>query len=131
MLKTVERLHPTEDRVIVVPIAIADTSQGGIVVPDVAKEKPSRGVIQAVGPGRFENGALIPMRLAEGDVVLFGKYAGTPYETADGEVLVFREMDILSTITVEQVEMPDAPAQADPVRIEDLGGGQFRTPGPL
>lgn len=127
MQKQRERLRPTEDRVVIVPIAISDTSRGGIMIPDVAKEKPSRGLIEAVGPGRYENGQLIPMRLAVGDVVLFGRYSGTPYETEEGELLVFREMDILATITIETVEVDDEPE----VPTATIAPAEFETAGPL
>ena len=71
------RLIPLRDRVIIEPKDAATMTQGGILIPDTYQERPKEGHVRAVGPGRYENGVLIPMTLKVGDVVIFSKYAGT------------------------------------------------------
>ena len=71
-------------------------SAGGIYIPDTAKEKPQEGTVVAVGPGKLtDDGKRIPMEVAEGDTVIYSKYAGTEYKEGDTEYLVLREDDIL------------------------------------
>lgn len=89
---------PLADRVAIRPDTAEETTQGGLYIPDTAKEKPQRGTVLAVGPGRFENGQKIAMSVREGDAVLYGAYAGTEI-TLDGEdVLIVRESDLLGRI---------------------------------
>ena len=71
------RLIPLRDRVIIEPKDAATITEGGILIPDTYQERPKEGYVRAVGSGRYENGALIPMSLKVGDVVIFSKYAGT------------------------------------------------------
>lgn len=71
-------LNPLDDRVVVEPVEAEETTAGGIVLPDTAKEKPQRGKVVAVGPGRLlDSGERCPVSVGEGDEVLFGKYGGT------------------------------------------------------
>ena len=93
------KLKPLEDRVVIKPALPDEKVQGGIIIPDTAKEKPQRGEIVAVGPGKVsDSGQKIPMTVKKGDLVLYGKYAGTEV-TVDGEdYLVVRESDILAII---------------------------------
>jgi chaperonin GroES len=91
-------ITPIGDRVVVKPEAAEEKTSSGLYIPDTAKEKPQRGTVIAVGPGRYENGAKIDMTVKEGDAVLYGKYSGTEI-TLDGEdYLIVRESDILGVI---------------------------------
>ena len=92
-------LNPLDDRVVVAPVDAAETTAGGIVLPDAAREKPQRGKIVATGPGRLlESGERAEMSLAVGDEVLFGKYGGTDIEVEGVEVKILRESDILAKL---------------------------------
>jgi chaperonin GroES len=91
-------IRPLGDRVVVKPQAAEEKTASGLYIPDTAKEKPQRGTVVAVGPGRFENGAKIDMTVKEGDTVLYGKYAGTEITIDDQDVLIVRESDILGVI---------------------------------
>ena len=92
------KVKPLADRVIVKPIEVEEKTKSGIVLPDTAKEKPQEGEIVAVGPGRYEDGKLIPMNVKQGDRVLFAKYAGTEIKLDGEEYLIMRESDILGII---------------------------------
>ncbi|MET3653422.1 co-chaperone GroES [Dyella japonica] len=93
------KLRPLHDRVIVKRLEEERVSAGGIVIPDSATEKPTRGKVIAAGAGRIlEDGKVRPMSVKEGDTVLFGKYAGQEIKI-DGEELVFlKEDDIVAII---------------------------------
>ena len=92
------KVAPLADRVVVKPLEDAETMQGGLYIPDTAKEKPQQGEILAVGPGRYEDGKRIPMDVQVGNKVLYGKYSGTEV-TVEGEpVLILRESDVLAII---------------------------------
>lgn len=92
--------RPLQDRVLLRTIEAATTTAGGILIPDSASEKPQRGEIVAVGPGRMqEDGTLRPLAVSRGDRVLFNKYAGTEIKI-DGEVLlIMTENDLLGIVT--------------------------------
>jgi chaperonin GroES len=90
---------PLADRVVVRSLEDAERTRGGLFIPDSAKEKPQRGEIVAVGPGRFDEGKRVPMDVKVGDKVLYGKYSGTEV-TIDGEqLLILRESDVLAIVT--------------------------------
>lgn len=92
-------LKPLDDRVVVVPVSAEEKTAGGIVLPDTAKEKPQRGKVIAVGPGRLlDNGERAPIGVAVGDEVLFSKYGGTEIEVAGEDVKILRESDILAKL---------------------------------
>ncbi len=93
-------IRPLSDRVIVKRMEEERTSAGGIVIPDSAAEKPIRGEVIAVGPGKIlENSEKRqPIDLKVGDTVLFGKYSGTEVKIDDDEYLVMREDDIMGVI---------------------------------
>jgi chaperonin GroES len=92
-------IKPLADRVLVKRIEEEEIKKGGIIIPDTAKEKPQKGEVIAVGPGRVdENGKRIPMEVKEGDKILFSKYAGTEVKIEDEEYLIMREDDILGII---------------------------------
>jgi chaperonin GroES len=87
-------VKPIADRVIVEPSAAETTTASGIIIPDTAKEKPQRGTIVAVGNGKKDE----PMTVKTGDVVLYGKYAGTEITIEGKEYLIMREADIFAII---------------------------------
>ena len=92
-------IRPLQDRVIVKRMEEERTSSGGIVIPDSATEKPIRGEVIAVGPGKVQdNGKKLPVDLKVGDTVLFSKYSGTEVKIDDEEYVVMREDDILGVI---------------------------------
>ena len=93
------KVRPLSDRVIVQRIEDEEQrSAGGIIIPDTAKEKPQRGKVIAVGPGRREDGKVIPLDVKAGNHVLFGKYAGSEIEIDGEEHLILREEDILGIV---------------------------------
>ncbi len=90
---------PLLDRVVIKRIAEENRTAGGIIIPDTAKEKPSQGIVTAVGAGaRDESGKLIPMTLKEGDKVLFSKWSGTEIKIAGEELLIMKESDVLGIL---------------------------------
>jgi chaperonin GroES len=96
----VANFAPLGERVIIKPIEQEQTTRGGIVLPDTAKEKPQEGEVIAVGPGRVgDDGKRIPMELSKGDRVVYSKFAGTEYKDGDEEYLILRESDILAKIS--------------------------------
>ncbi|MCB0638012.1 MAG: co-chaperone GroES [Lewinella sp.] len=84
-------MKPINDRVVIKPSAAEETTKGGIIIPDTAKEKPQRGEVVAVGPGKDGN----LMTVAVGDVVLYGKYAGQEINYQGEDYIIMREDDIL------------------------------------
>ena len=92
------KVNPLADRVVIKALEEAESMRGGLYIPDTAKEKPQQGEIIAVGPGKYEDGKLVPMGVKVGDKVLYGKYSGTEV-TIDGEqLLILRESDVLAVI---------------------------------
>jgi chaperonin GroES len=92
-------LRPLADQVLVRRCEVEEQHQGGIVVPDSAKDKPQEGEILAVGPGRMmDDGHCQPIAVAIGDTVLFGKYAGTEVKLDQEDLLVMRESDIFGVL---------------------------------
>ena len=92
------KITPLSDRVVVKASEDAEQMRGGLYIPDTAKEKPQQGEIISVGPGKYEDGKLVPMSVKQGDKVLYGKYSGTEV-TIDGEqLLILRESDVLAII---------------------------------
>jgi len=93
------KLKPLDDRVLIEPLEAEETSAGGIVLPDAAKEKPQRGTIVAAGPGKLlDDGSRAPMAVGEGDTVVYGRYAGSEV-TLDGvDYKILRESEILAKV---------------------------------
>ena|SRR3990167_2316014 len=92
-------IRPLHDRVVVRRLEEERTSAGGIVIPDSAAEKPSRGEIMAIGPGKLlESGEIRPVGVKVGEHILFGKYAGTEVKVSGDEYVVMREDDIMGVI---------------------------------
>lgn len=93
------KIRPLSDRVVVKPLEVEEKKQGGIIIPDTAKEKPQQGEVVAVGPGKIsEQGEKIAMEVKVGDRVLYGKYSGTEVTVDDEDYLIMRESDILAII---------------------------------
>ena len=93
------KFKPLLDRVVIRRIEEEKRTAGGLIIPDTAKEKPSQGIVIAVGPGgRDEEGKPVTMTLKEGDRVLFGKWSGTEIKLSGEELLIMREADILGII---------------------------------
>ena len=91
--------RPLHDRVLVKRIEQEDTTRGGIIIPDTAKEKPMQGEVIAVGPGaKNENGSITPLDVKKGDRVLYGKFAGTEINIDGEDYLVLRESDIMGIL---------------------------------
>ena len=81
------------------PLPMEERTKGGIVLPDTAKEKPQKGEVVAVGPGRLlDNGQRVAIELKAGDKVLYSKYAGNEVKIDDEEYLILREADILGVL---------------------------------
>ncbi len=92
-------LNPLDDRIVVQPVDAEETTAGGIVLPDAAREKPQRGKVLAVGPGRLlESGERVAVAVELGDEVLYGKFGGTDIEYEGVEVKILRESDILAKL---------------------------------
>jgi chaperonin GroES len=88
------KIKPLADRVMVEPAQAEEKTAGGIIIPDTAKEKPQKGTVVAVGPGKKDE----PMTVKVGDVVLYGKYSGTEITVDGGNYLIMRESDIVAII---------------------------------
>jgi chaperonin GroES len=89
---------PLHDRVLIRRLEEKETVKGGIIIPDTAKEKPQEGEVVAVGAGRIEKGARIPLDVKVGDRVLFGKYSGNEIKVDDEDFLILKEDEILAKI---------------------------------
>ena len=93
------KVRPLDDRVVVEPVEAETTTSGGIVLPDSAQEKPQRGKVLAVGPGRLlDSGERGELSVAVGDEVIYGKYGGMDIEFNGEEVKILRESDILAKV---------------------------------
>jgi chaperonin GroES len=97
--QTVTEIKPLADRVVIKPAEAESQRPSGIYVAETAKEKPQRGTIVAVGPGKWEDGKTEPMSVEVGDTVLFAKYAGTEIRLNDEDVLIMSQKDILAKIS--------------------------------
>jgi len=92
-------IRPLHDRVVIKRLDEERKSSGGIVIPDTAAEKPIRGSVIAIGPGKMlTDGKVVPLALKKGDVVVFGKYAGTEVKLNGEEFIVMREDDIMAVV---------------------------------
>jgi chaperonin GroES len=88
------KISPLADRVVIEPAQAEEKTAGGIIIPDTAKEKPQRGTVVAVGPGKKDE----PTTVKVGDTVLYGKYAGTEITIEGKEFLIMRESDLYAVI---------------------------------
>ncbi|MGA3050828.1 MAG: co-chaperone GroES [Chitinispirillaceae bacterium] len=93
------KVKPLADRVIIRPLEAETKTSGGIIIPDSAKEKPQKGEVIAVGPGKFDDsGKIVALSLKIGDKVLYGKYSGTEVTFEGNEYTIMRESDVLAVI---------------------------------
>jgi chaperonin GroES len=92
-------LQPLDDRLVVKRLEAEEKTAGGIVLPETAKEKPQRAEVLSAGPGKLlDNGKRAGMDVKKGDIILFGKYAGTEVKVAGKELLILRESDVLAKV---------------------------------
>src|SRR4029450_5697811 len=98
------KIRPLHDRGIVKRIEEEAKTKGGLIIPDTAKEKPQEGRVVAVGPGKQDDGKVIPLGVKAGDKILFGKYSGTEIKLDGEEHLIMKEDDILGVIEKREVK---------------------------
>ena len=92
-------VRPLHDRILVRRMSEEETTAGGIIIPDSAKEKPQKGKVVATGKGRVtEDGKILPLEVKSGDSILFGKYSGTELKLEGEEFLMMREEDVLGVL---------------------------------
>jgi chaperonin GroES len=92
-------VKPLADRIIIKPLEAEQKTSGGIIIPDNAKEKPQKGEVVAVGPGKIaDNGQKIAISLKKGDTVLYGKYSGTEVKIEGADYIIMRESDVFAVI---------------------------------
>ncbi len=92
-------IQPLQDRLVIEAAAKEQTTAGGIILPDAAQEKPQRGTVIAVGPGkRLDSGQLAPIDINVGDTVLYGKYAGTEVNVDGKDYIIIRAEEILAVV---------------------------------
>ncbi len=99
MAKKKIKVEPLDDRVMILPLEAEEKTDGGIVLPDTAKEKPQKGEVVAVGTGKLlDDGSRAKMSLKVGDIVLFGKYSGTEVKIDGEDYSIMRESDVLAVV---------------------------------
>lgn len=99
-MSAADKIQPLADRVVVKALEEAEQMRGGLYIPDTAKEKPQEGEVVAVGPGKLsDDGNRVPMEVAAGNRVLYGKYSGTEVKVDGDDYLILRESDILAIVT--------------------------------
>jgi chaperonin GroES len=93
------KFTPLHDRILIRRIEEAETTRGGIIIPDTAKDKPQEGEVISVGKGKVnEDGKVFPLEVKEGDRILFGKYAGTEIKIDGEEYVIMREEEVLGVL---------------------------------
>lgn len=92
--KTKVKIRPLADRVLIEPASAEEKTSGGIIIPDTAKEKPQRGTVVAVGPGKKDESLTVKV----GDTVLYGKYSGTELSIEGNDYLIMKESDIYAIV---------------------------------
>jgi chaperonin GroES len=92
------KLKPLSDNILIAPLEAEHKTASGILIPDTAKEKPQEGKVVAVGPGRVEEGKLMPLSVKVGDIVLYKKWGGNDVKVDGKEMLIVKEEDILAVI---------------------------------
>ncbi|HUA59053.1 MAG TPA: co-chaperone GroES [Verrucomicrobiae bacterium] len=103
------KIRPLYDRIVVKRVEQQEQMQGGLYIPDSAKEKPQEGEVVAVGKGkRLENGSLVPLDVQAGDRILFGKYSGSDIKMDGEEYLIMREDEVLGILDAKPVEAKKA-----------------------
>ena len=104
------KFRPLHDRILVKRVESEEKTKGGIIIPDIAKEKPQEGEVIAAGPGaRDESGKMVPLDVKVGDRVLFGKWSGTEIKLEGEDLLIMKESDVMGV--VEGAAAPAKPAK--------------------
>jgi len=99
MAKSKIKVRPMDDRLLLEPAEAEEVTSGGIVLPDTAQEKPQRGKVLAVGPGRLlDSGERGEMDVKVGDEVFYGKYSGTEIDVDGAEYVILKESDVLAVV---------------------------------
>lgn len=93
------KFSPLGDRVLVRPTNATQVTPGGVIIPETAQERPMEGVVVASGPGKVENGKLIPNSVKEGDVVIYGKWSGSEVTIEGERFMIMEESQILGVVT--------------------------------
>jgi len=106
------KLQPLGDRIVVRAIEAEEVTASGIVLPDTAQEKPQRGRVLSVGPGRYEDGKRVPPDVEEGDEVIYSKYGGTEIQVEGEDLLILTEHDILAKVERSAAAKPSGRAKA-------------------
>ncbi len=90
------KIQPLDDRILIRPLESEEMTEGGIVLPGAAQEKPQKGIVEAVGPGKFDKkGERIPSSVKKGDTIMYGKYAGSDVKYGDAEYKILKESELL------------------------------------
>lgn len=98
-MSAADKIQPLADRVVVRALEEGEQMRGGLYIPDTAKEKPQEGEVVAVGPGKLsDDGTRVPVEVAAGNKVLYGKYSGTEVTVDGDQYLILRESDILAIV---------------------------------
>ena len=98
------KIRPLYDRIVVKRVELKEQMQGGLYIPDTAKEKPQEGEVVAVGKGkRLENGSTVALDVQPGDRILFGKYSGSDIKLDDDEYLIMREDEVLGILEKQPI----------------------------
>jgi len=93
------KVRPLDDRVVVEPLEAEEKTPGGILLPDTAKQKPQRGRVLAIGPGKLrDDGTRATLAVAKGDEVIYGRYSGSDIEVEGKDIKIMRESDILAKV---------------------------------
>jgi chaperonin GroES len=94
-----KKMRPLDDRIVVKPSEPEQKTAGGIVLPDTAQERPQRGEVIAIGPGKMlDSGKRAALLVKVGDIVLYGKYSGSEVEIAGEKIQIMRESDVLAVV---------------------------------
>lgn len=93
------KLVPLDDRVVIQQLEAEETTKSGIILPGQAKEKPQEAKVVAVGPGKTEDGQVVPMQVKVGDKIIYSKYAGTEVKLDGDEYIIVKQSDILAIVT--------------------------------
>jgi chaperonin GroES len=110
------KLTPLHDRILVRRVEQEETTRGGIVIPDTAKDKPQEGEVMAVGKGKInEDGKVLPLDVKEGDRILFGKYSGSEIKLDGEEFLIMREDEVLGILTGARKQKEKEKEKGEPV----------------
>jgi chaperonin GroES len=93
------KIRPLDDRIVVEPVEAEEKTTGGILLPDTAKQKPQRGRVLAIGPGKMlDNGERARLCVAVGDEVIYGRYAGSDVQLDRKDIKILRESDVLAKV---------------------------------